>query len=678
MGRMSDKIESLMGIGPQRAQLFHKLKIYTVSDLIHYYPRDYEDWSVCQSIDEAVSGETVNIRGKILRTPAEKLVSGGKKLYETEISDGDNELRLVFFNNKYVMKQLSKGESYIFRGKISGNFMGKSMTSPAFIREGKSRAIQPVYPLTQGLSSNIIAASVYRALESVLPTLAHDPLPQEICIRNNLCSLDSALKGIHFPKNMDSLEKARKRLIFQEFLTLQVGMMRIKSAQKQENLHITSGKFPNEFVISLPFHLTGAQKRAVKDAVKDMAGSSPMNRLIQGDVGSGKTAVAAAVCWTAAKEGMQAAFMAPTEILARQHYQSLRQILEPMGIPLVLLTGSCTPSQKREIYDKLESGEAKLAIGTHALISEKVRFQNLGLVVTDEQHRFGVGQRAALVQKGNIPHVLLMSATPIPRTLALLMYGDLDVSVLDELPPGRQKTETYLIDSPKRRRAFGYVQKHLDQGRQGYLICPLVEGQDDGGMASVTQYIEMARAFFPGSRVGMLHGKMKPADKDDVMQKFAEGEIHLLVATTVVEVGVDVPNAVIMLIENAERYGLSQLHQLRGRIGRGKHKSTCILLSDSTDQETIERLRILCRTTDGFEIADEDLRLRGPGDFLGTRQHGLPQLKLADMMKDMALLQEAQACAVEILSDENSPAFIYFSRQTDEMFKDAGGFHALN
>lgn len=671
-------LQAIHGIGEQRAELFRKLHINTISDLLRFYPRDYENWTDTKSIQQAELGQVEVIKARVLRKPDQQLVKGGMRLYKTEVTDGEAELHLVFFNNKYIVQQLQEGNTYIFRGKIGGNLLKKEMLSPAFVPENRAMPFHPIYPLTHGLTSKIVAASVKSALQ-MLPRPCPDPLPEDLRKQHGLLQLSQALRAIHFPKNQEELETAKKRFVFEEFLALQIGIIKIKSGRMRENLHPVQKQFPVAYIKRLPFTLTNAQNRAIKEAVADMAGEAPMNRLIQGDVGSGKTAVAAALCWVAAQAGMQAAFMAPTEILARQHYNSLQKMLGPMGVHITLLTGAHTTAQKREIYRQLETGETQLVIGTHALISDKVGFYNLGLIITDEQHRFGVNQRTALARKGEAPHLLVMSATPIPRTLALLIYGDLDISVLDELPPGRQKIETYLIDSMKRRRALGYIQKHLAQGRQGYMICPLVEGDEDG-MASVTEYSQMAQGFFPRAKVGMLHGKMKSAEKDAVMQSFARGEIQLLVATTVVEVGVDVPNAVIMLIENAERYGLSQLHQLRGRVGRGRYKSTCILLSDSQNQETQTRLKILCQTTDGFKIADEDLRLRGPGDFFGRRQHGLPQLKLADMMKDMDVLQDAQQCARELLASGayNTPAYRYLRAQTEHMFAQVGGVDSLN
>lgn len=639
-------IEKLKGVGEKRAALYRRLEIPTVGDLLRFYPRSYENWSETVPIDETVLGATNVIKAQVQATPTEQRIRGGMTLYKTTAADDSGEIQLTFFNNRYIKGLLQEGQSYFFRGKVTGGFTRREMASPDFLQEGKQMPILPVYPQTQGLSSRLIAGAVRQAL-ALLGERVNDPLPPELRQEYELCELSYALENIHFPQSEYALGIAKHRLVFEEFLVLQLGLMQIRGTRRQENLHPVPDEYPAEFAVLLPFALTGAQKRAVTEAVRDMAGDHPMNRLIQGDVGSGKTAVAAALCWTVIRQGMQAALMAPTEILARQHYESLESLLAQSGIRTALLTGSVTAKNKRQLTEKLAAGEIDLVIGTHALLSEGVAFRSLGLVITDEQHRFGVEQRAALAQKGARPHLLVMSATPIPRTLALMVYGDLDVSVLDELPPGRQKIETYRIDSAKRRRAFGYIQKHLDAGRQGYLICPLIE-EGESELASIAAYEKVVRDYFRQAKIGVLHGRMKAAQKEKVMRAFAAGELDLLLSTTVVEVGVDVPNAVIMLIENAERYGLSQLHQLRGRIGRGRYRSTCILVSDAQNEQTQERLKILCDTADGFQIADADLRLRGPGDFFGKRQHGLPQLKIADMMTDMQVLQQAQECAAQI------------------------------
>lgn len=645
------KITTLKGVGEKRAALFEKIGAPTVGALLRLYPRTYEDWKVSASILGAPVGEICTVCARVLQTPTEHRIRKGMTLYKVTVTDDESDLLLTFFNNRYVQNLLVPGETYLFRGRMSGSLLRREMSSPEFLQQSKATQLLPVYPQTEGLTSRQIASAVQNAL-LLLPDPLHDPLPDALRQQYGLCHLRFAIWNIHRPQNEDALAVARRRLIFEELLVLQLGLWRLKRREKAENTCPLQKDYTAEFEKLLPYTLTGAQKRAIREAVADMKGKSPMNRLVQGDVGSGKTAVAAALCYTVIKNGRQAALMAPTEILAAQHFESLSKMYAGTGIRVALLTGSLTPAKRRKLLEELESGEIDLAVGTHALITDAVRFRNLSLVVTDEQHRFGVAQRTALAEKGEHAHMLVMSATPIPRTLALMIYGDLDLSVLDERPPGRQPIASYRIDSSKRQRAYGYIRRHIEQGRQGYIICPLVE-EGESDMASVTEYTRRLREeVFPDLRIGMLHGKMKPKEKDAVMAAFAAGDLDLLVSTTVVEVGVDVPNAVIMLIENAERYGLSQLHQLRGRIGRGKYPSTCIFLSDARGEEANERLKIMCSTDDGFKIADEDLRLRGPGDFFGSRQHGLPQLRIANMADDIEVLRQAQACAKELLAKD--------------------------
>ncbi len=645
------KIQSLKGVGEKRAKLFIKLGSPTVGALLRLYPRAYEDLSHPYPILTAPLNEPCAVRASVLERPKETRIRSGMTIYTVKVTDGDSDMILTYFNNPYIMSLLKENEEYIFYGKMNANFLKREMSAPEFTRAAVCPAVRPIYRQTQGLSSKMIENAVKSALE-LLPDAMRDPIPEKIRLEYELCHLHFALKDIHLPDSMESLDIARKRLIFEELLVLQLGLLRLKGRSRTVSHLKLVSDYSSQFYPLLPFEPTGAQRRAVNEALGDMMSGYPMNRLIQGDVGSGKTAVAAALCFCAVKCGMQAALMAPTEILAQQHYASLKELLSAAGIQVALLTGSMTAAKKREVLGALQSGEVQLIIGTHALLSEGVSFQRLGLIITDEQHRFGVAQRAALASKGDHPHMLVMSATPIPRTLALMIYGDLDISVLDELPPGRQKIDTYAITSEKRQRAFRFIKKHIDAGRQCYIICPMIdEGQND--MASVVQYAEQVRdEWLIGYSVGMLHGRMKPKEKEAVMAEFSQGKVSVLVSTTVVEVGVDVPNAVIMMIENAERYGLSQLHQLRGRVGRGKDKSTCILISDAQNDEAVTRLKAMCATSDGFQIADQDLKLRGPGDFFGQRQHGLPDLKIADMLHDMSVLKQAQEIARGILNED--------------------------
>lgn len=667
-------IRELKGVGEKRARLYQKLGVANVGALLRFYPRSYEDWSQVTGIMEAPIGDICVIQATVLDKPKEYRIRKGMTLYKTRATDGHSDILLTYFNNPYIVNLLQEGQSYRFRGKISGTLLRKEMNSPEFSPAQTAAPILPVYRKTEGLSDKMIQTAVHGAL-AMLPDIPHDPIPDMLRQQYHLCHLRFALEHIHFPASMEDLKTARKRLVFEEFLMLQLGLSQLKSRGRTENHYMLEQDDPEPFFSLLPFTPTSAQRRAVMEALSDMAGGTPMNRLVQGDVGSGKTAVAAALCYCVIQNGMQAALMAPTEILAQQHYRSLKTLLAPAGIVPVLLTGSLPAAQKKAIARQLETGEAKFVIGTHALLSEHIVFHRLALVVTDEQHRFGVAQRAALAEKGNHPHLLVMSATPIPRTLALMIYGDLDLSILDELPPGRQAIETYAIQSDKRPRAFRYLQKHIDMGQQCYIICPLIEeGKSD--MTSVMQYTaDLRKNWFSKARIGTLHGRMKPAEKEAVMREFAEGNLDILVSTTVVEVGVDVPNATVMLIENAERYGLSQLHQLRGRVGRGSALSTCILVSDAQNEAAIRRLQVMCRTNDGFQIADEDLKLRGPGDFFGQKQHGLPDLKIADMMNDIGVLKQAQTAAHEILQkdpDLSLPEHSVLRAQTRQLFAQIG------
>lgn len=667
-------ISILKGIGQKRAELFKKIGAPTIGDLLRLYPRTYEDWRNTVPIRNTLLNEVNIVKGTVLRRPVEQRIRGGMTLYKTVITDGSDDMQLTFFNNKYVVNLLQDNSVYAFRGKVTGTFTRREMASPEFVPESRMQDMVPVYPQTEGLSSRLIGNAVKEALK-LLPEIINDPIPDELRMKHSLCRLEYALKNVHFPSSPEELSTARRRLVFEELLILQLGMMQLKRAGAKKNPYPIEKDCTQSFSKLLPFEMTNAQKRSICEAMNDMRGEHPMNRLIQGDVGSGKTAVAAALCYNVIENGFQAALMAPTEILATQHYESLSSLLTPAGIRVELITGSTRPKLKQEILTGLEDGSIQLIVGTHALLSDGVQFKSPALVITDEQHRFGVEQRMTLAKKGGFPHTLVMSATPIPRTLALMIYGDLDVSVLDELPPGRQPIETFLIDPQKRRRAFGYIQKHIVEGRQAYIVCPLIE-EGNSDMASVTAYEHTLREYFGDLPIGVLHGRMKPKDKDSVMNDFSSGKTKILLSTTVVEVGVDVPNAVIMMIENAERYGLSQLHQLRGRVGRGKHRSTCILVTEAQNDEAIQRLRMFCSTNDGFKVADEDLRLRGPGDFFGQRQHGLPRMKIADMINDMSVLSEAQGCARSILSADpelSMPIHRGLRAEMHQLFESTGG-----
>ena len=654
--KFSDDIKYIKGVGEARAVAFRSIGVSTVGELLRFYPRAYEDWSKILPISQCLIGENVCIKGTVMFPVKNERVRGGMLIAKATITDGEDVVAATFFNNKYIDKMLKSGEEYLFYGKITlGKFAAREMVSPMFTKTSQSVEIKPIYPQNKNITSKIIQSAVQNALDKIenIPEF----LPQEITEKYNLVSLDTAIRNIHFPKSDEDLQKARERLIFDELFILQLSLLSLKNENKEvKTKNIIEKDYTEEFYSLLPFTPTNAQKRAVKEALGDMQKGKQMNRLLQGDVGSGKTAVAAAIVYSTSKNGMQSALMAPTEVLATQHFETFTKLFNGTGIKCELLVGSTKAKDKKEIKERLKKGEIDLIIGTHALIQEDVEFSRLGLVITDEQHRFGVKQRTGLCSKGENPHVYVMSATPIPRTLALIFFGDLNVSILDELPPGRQKIDTYSVSSAKRGSMFDFIRKHLDAGYQAYIVCPLVEESEMmQGIMSAEEYYKKAQMPFKGYTLDLLHGKMTPKKKDEVMVKFKNGETQLLISTVVIEVGVDVPNAVIMVVENAERFGLSQLHQLRGRVGRGQAKSSCILVTDAKGDEAKARMRIMCETTDGFKIADEDLRLRGPGDFFGTRQHGLPKLKIADILTDTKILTQTQQLAMDIM--ENDPQF---------------------
>ncbi len=679
--KLDTDIKYLKGVGERRAAMLSRLGVSDVNALVCLYPRVYEDWSRIKSINEAQIGEICCIKG-IVGSPVRKnLIRKGLTLYKAEITDGSGIMGITIFNSRFAAEKLTEGDEFLFFGRVGGNLYRKEMNSPEIEPAEGADRIRPIYPQTHGLNSKMIEKLVRTALTECRDELV-DPIPLWLREKYCLMNLPDSLWNIHFPKSPDYLEEARRRLIFEELLILQLGLEKMRSQTQNNAGAIIERDFSEEYFSHLSFSPTGAQRRAVKEAMRDMMSGRQMNRLLQGDVGSGKTAVAAALVYSAAKNSMQSALMAPTEVLAEQHYKTFLKLFEGCSINVELLTGSDTAAQKRRKKEALKAGEIDLLIGTHAIIQSDVEFKSLALVITDEQHRFGVEQRNALGEKGENPHLYVMSATPIPRTLALIIYGELDISILDELPPGRQKIETYAVTSELRQRAYNYVKKHLDAGRQGYIICPLVdEGESDTELASAVKYAdELQRGDFRGYTVGLMHGKMKSVDKKKVMESFSNGETQLLVSTTVIEVGVDVPNAVIMVIENAERFGLSQLHQLRGRIGRGQYKSTCILITDAKNDTAQRRMKVMETTTDGFKIADEDLKLRGPGEFFGSRQHGLPEMKIADMLEDRSTLEETQRAAKEIMARDpelSSPESTALKNEIQRLF-DAVGSAGMN
>ena len=658
MTDLTTSVQKLKGIGEKKALAFEKLGVFSLYDLVSYFPARYEDRTNFCPIAAAPEGEGVCIRALVADMPRLVRVRRGMELVKFHAVDESGSVDITYFNQNYVKDYLSRGDSVCFYGKIERNGSRASMVNPAYEKEDKPRGVTgcilPVYRMNAALNQRTIRDAVRQGLDecgSELPDL----LPAEIRARNGLAQARYAYENIHYPSDFDALAIARRRLVFEELFVLAcaLGTMRAERA-RESGLRITLRDF-EPFYAALPFTPTDAQKRAIAEAAADMSGGYVMNRLVQGDVGSGKTLVAAALCWLCRESGYVSAFMAPTEILAEQHYQTLSGLLAPFGMRIGRLTGAMSAKEKREAKAAIAAGDYDLVVGTHALFSEDVVYSRLGLIITDEQHRFGVKQRSALIGKGEKPHVLVMSATPIPRTLALMIYGDLDVSIIDELPPGRQKVDTFAVDESYRTRLNGFIRKLVGEGRQVFVVCPKVEDDEDEEtpgdkkLKSAEEHAKELTREFPELSVGCVHGRMKPKDKDAVMAAFVRGEIDILVATTVIEVGVDVPNAALMIIENAERFGLSQLHQLRGRVGRGQHKSWCILVSDNKGEEVKARLSIMSKTNNGFEISEEDLRLRGPGDFFGSRQHGLPEMHVADLGADTQIMKTAQDEAKAVL-----------------------------
>lgn len=644
----------LRGVAAKRAKLYEKLKIFTPFDLLYHIPRDYVDFSSPVLISDAAVGENNVVAATIINKFPEQRIRQGLTIFKAIASDGVSEFTVVFYNNVYTFDSLEIGKEYIFYGKVTGNFLIREMNSPQYISSESEVTLRPVYRLTAGLTNTMLRINIMESLK-IFQRDPYEFLPDSIINENNLCGLSFALQNIHFPQSRESANIARHRLAFDELLNLQLGMkmLRKRNTESVSSHVMKTQTLMDDFFSIIPFKMTGAQKRTITEITSDMCGQKPMNRLVQGDVGSGKTVVAAAACYFAVKNFCQTALMAPTEILAQQHYRTLIGFLAPLGIKVCLLTGSMSAKQKNNIKSDIAAGEYSVVIGTHAIIQKDIEFKNLALVITDEQHRFGVSQRNALAMKGNNPHRLVMSATPIPRTLAMMIYGDLDISIIDELPAGRIPIETYAVTGGYRQRMYTFIKKHVDEGKQAYIVCPAIE-HSESELKAASEYKEnIERSVFSEYKVGLLHGKLTAAQKDAVMTDFKEGRIDILVCTTVIEVGVDVPNAVIMVIEDSDRFGLSQLHQLRGRVGRGKEKSYCILITENHSEEVRERLKIISGLSDGFKISEEDLKMRGPGDFFGQRQHGLPNLKIADIVSDIDMLHLTQDIAQKIIEDDD-------------------------
>lgn len=672
-------ITYLKGVGPKRAEIYKKLGVETVEQLTKLYPRDYIDYTDLKNIEQVQLGESCAFRAVVAEKNAPFSQYARVAVYKAVLVDGTGRITAVFFNSKYAFEKLERGREYIFYGKITGDLLHLQVSSPLFVPP-EEKGLFPKYPLSAGLTNNIVSANMKNALLAVKP---EERLPQEVRERFSLIGAQQALGQIHFPKTRAEYVAARRRLVFEELLMLRLGLARLRGRERRQSGAPMKSADMGDFFGSLPFTPTGAQKRAAEQCFADMTKLYPMNRLVQGDVGCGKTLVAAAAACFAQKNGWQTLVMAPTEVLARQHYSTFSAFLQPLGIKVALLTGSMSAAEKKSVRDAAKCGEIDVLVGTQALIQKSSVMQKTGLVVVDEQHRFGVAQRCALAQKGTDPHILAMSATPIPRTLALIMYGDLDVSVINEMPQGRLPVLTYAVNSSYRERVYRFIKKFIAQGRQAYIVCPLVEAGEDtvSEKASAVEYYKrLSEGEFRGTKMGLLYGKMKQADKDAVMAAFKAGEISLLVSTTVIEVGIDVPNAVVMLIENAEQFGLSQLHQLRGRVGRGKEQSYCVLMTDSKSESTRARTKAMTDTTDGYKIADMDLQLRGPGNFFGREQHGLPPLHVADLADDAAVLDEVEKLSQEILREDaalNLPEHSGLNRGVAELFSnmDEGGFN---
>ncbi|MBR2889273.1 MAG: ATP-dependent DNA helicase RecG [Oscillospiraceae bacterium] len=657
MAKLTDPITILKGVGPNKAKVLAQLNIFTLRDLICHFPRAYEDRTRLVPIEKLETDKPACFRAMVMNTPRTSHIRKGLDLTRVQVADHTARLSLTFFNNRFAAEQLRYGQEYIFYGAVSGDFVGYSMTNPVFETLDSTpvttRRILPIYPLTAGLTNAALMKLIRQAM-AICDTPA-EVIPESVRNQYGILPAHRAYQAIHEPSSMEEAELAKRRLIFEEFFIFSAGLSLMRASRAEKKVEPYANLNLKPFLGSLPFSLTGAQRRAIDEIVRDLGRGAPMNRLVQGDVGSGKTMVAAAAAYLAATNRKQAALMAPTEILAEQHYTSLSRLFTPLGIRVSLLTGSMSVKEKKSVRAAIEAGETDLVVGTHALITGATVFQDLGLVIADEQHRFGVGQRGALSAKGTDPHLLVMSATPIPRTLALLMYGDLEVSIIDELPPGRETVDTFLVTEAYRPRINAFIRRQVEEGHQCYVVCPAVEENGELNLKAATEWAEvLQQTVFPDLGVALLHGQMKGSEKEAVMGRFSKGQADILVATTVIEVGVDVPNATLMVIEDADRFGLSQLHQLRGRVGRGKAKSYCILTTHNRNPETVQRLKAFCKTNDGFKIAEEDLKMRGPGDFFGSRQSGLPAFQVASLSMDLQTLKDAQAASAAWIDTEGT------------------------
>ncbi len=646
-----DRISTIKGIGTQRAEKLSALGIETVRDMLYYFPVSVEDRRITKKVTDLADGETACITAIVGAQPTVRRIRKGFAVYSLPLRDDTGVITAVFYNNPYVVKNFRVGSYYNFYGKIEHKFGQKKIITPIYEPYGINNVtgnIVPIYRLGASLTQKVMVSTIKKCLEEAGDSI-EDFMPKSIIEKYNLCRADYAVRNIHFPIDYHAYDSARSRLAFEELFLLQLALNMRKQVAKNASVTPFTVTDIAPILSLFPFSLTNAQQKVVDEIISDLTSSSPMNRLVQGDVGSGKTAVAMVAMYLCVKNGGQSAFMAPTSILARQHYESVSATFEALGMKTALLIGSMTKKEKQAVYEKLQSGEIDIVVGTHALFQDSVVFKNLRLVITDEQHRFGVKQRGALVSKGNNPHILVMTATPIPRTLALIIYGDLDISIINELPPGREKVDTFCIGENIRERMYNFIKKKVSLNHKVYIVCPMVDENDELDLKSAVSYRDnLAENIFPDVKVGLVHGKMKDSEKDTIMNDFAFGDTDILVSTTVIEVGVNVPSATLMIIENAERFGLSQLHQLRGRVGRGKDKSYCILIPSSMDEDIKKRMGIMTKTNDGFIISQTDLQLRGPGEFFGTRQHGLPPLKISSLL-DMETLKKSSDAVTELL-----------------------------
>jgi len=671
---MDKDIRTVKGIGEARAAMLSKMNINTVGDLLYLFPRSYEDRSNIKNIADCMADETVCVSITVFSGVRENRVRKNLSVFTMKGRDDTGFINLVWYNNRFVKNAFKIGEEYVMFGKVTRGRRGFEIVNPVYEKCGKEQytgKIIPIYPLTNGLSQKNVQSAISKAIEGIenIP----ECIPEHIRKEYNLSEVNYAMQNIHFPTDFKSYDIARRRFVFEELFVLQTALLMKRGEHSRNTGFVFDLSGTREFINSLPFKLTGAQLRTIKDISEDFLSGKQMCRLVQGDVGSGKTIVAATAVFQAVTSGYQAVIMAPTEILAQQHYESLKGLFEKFGIKTVLLTGGLKAKEKRLVKEEIQLGTADVIIGTNAVIQKDVDYHNIGLAIVDEQHRFGVEQRSRLLAKSNNPHMLVMSATPIPRTLALILYGDLKISIIDELPPGRKEIKTYAVGENMRQRINNFIRKNLEEGGQCYVVCPLIEATEKSDLKDATELSERLKAVFPDYNVGLMHGRMKPAEKDEIMQDFSERRLDILVSTTVIEVGINVPNSNLMIIENAERFGLSQLHQLRGRVGRGERQSFCVLFAHGTNKITKQRMETMCMSNDGFYISEQDLKLRGPGDFFGTRQHGLPEMKIANLFEDSDLLRIAQKAAEKLFeNDTDLTDYPILKKRIEDIYENAG------